>query len=101
MTPTSGDAPYLYEAQFNNAHLLNGTDFELLFRERTVVGSCPSFGNVGAERPQAASDLLQNGEYTDPSGTVPVGSCRASSLVIIHVPSGDVVEFEGVHIDNV
>lgn len=101
VTPTSGAVPFLYQAQFGNKSNIDGINYALSYRVNTSVGSCPPVENAGTNQAQVASDLLEFGEHTQTMGNIPAGSCRTGSLIITHVPTGDVVDIKGVFIDNV
>lgn len=101
VTPTSGTVPFLYEAQFSNKFLINGSDYALTYKVQTSVGSCPAPADTGTTQTQVANDLLQYGQHTQTAGNIPAGSCRTGSLIITHVDSGDVVDIAGINIDNV
>lgn len=99
MTPTSGDAPYVYTATFENQSNFDGIHYALEVRSSTSVGSCPAQGS-GTTLQEFADSLLSDGSYTQVDNSVPSGSCRTTSLRIVELKSGSYVNAGSVNIDN-
>ena len=100
VTPTSGDAPYVFTAEFDNIESFIPQRYLLLFRSNTSVGSCSS-SISGNFNPTAAADLLNEGVYTLESPSVPVGSCNRYRITVYDVVNNSSLENVDVTIDNV
>lgn len=99
VTPTSGASPYEYSASFVNGKNIDDTHYVLEFRNSTAVGSCPVSGS-GADQPGVAESILATGSFVQLGNSVPSGSCRTSSLVIIDLSTGSVIDESAINIDN-
>lgn len=101
VTPTSGPAPYLFEADVLNQSPIAWDFFSAHFYTVTGAGSCPAPSSSGTDNQIAAQGLVNNGVYAPSGGTIPSGSCGVFNLVIRDIASGDVVDSSFVAIDNV
>ena len=100
VTPTSGTAPYLYEAEIANRI---GFDLGLYiteYRFLEAVGSCPANAVVGPNSTGNAFALLNTGSFTSQS-PVPAGSCRSSVFLVRRISDGTIVSQMSVDINNV
>lgn len=100
VTPTSGAAPYTYEASFLYPHLITSGAYELRFQSLTATGSCPSDFSGVANNPGRAASLLMSGEYVLTT-SIPAGVCSSARLSIQETSSGVVVSEMFVSINNV
>lgn len=80
VTPTSGEAPYTFTAEFNNQKLIDGVRYILQFRYSEGVGLCPSLG-ISNNIFVGIAPLLETGSYVT-NAVIPIGSCRAYTLSI-------------------
>ena len=101
VTPSSGSAPYLYEAEFSNRFGLDAGFYSAHIYADVAVGSCPAPRTAGTDQQSFAQALVSTGEYLQTVNSVPAGSCRVYNLVIRDKTSGDIVASSPVTIDNV
>lgn len=99
VTPTSGSAPYLYTASFENAQNIDFVNYGLEFRSGTSSDACPTGVQSGSSAMSAAVQLVTTGEFSTPN-SVPSGSCRTVSLILRDLTSGDIITSMNVQIDN-
>lgn len=99
VTPTSGYGPYVFTASFANSELIDNVLYSLSFVSSVAVGSCPEHG-TSTPSPQAANALLENGVYENPA-TTSSGSCRAFTLTIRNISSGNVVSTRTLQVSNI
>ena len=101
VTPTSGSAPYLFEAEILNSVGIDWGLYTAHLYADVATGSCPAPRTQGTDQQAAAMSLVNTGEYLLPSNSVPSGDCRVYNFVIREVASGDIVASSDVSIDNV
>ena len=99
VTPTSGDAPYVFTANLAFDGRIDFVNFSLEFRVTTQTGSCFVGVSEGTNLVNAAQAILDSGTYTLNS-SFDVGSCATVSLIIRDLLSGDVFDYANVFIDN-
>lgn len=100
VTPTSGAAPYLFEADFLNKDTFNTGLYVLEFRTSTSASQCPTSALEGNLNATAAIRILNDGVYTSSGMDVPSGVCRAYGLYVRLVSDNSVVSSSVVNIDN-
>ena len=99
VSPTSGSAPYVLEADFENRLGFDTGTYGLFVYATTTAGSCPPLVTTGTNIDAAATALLDVGSYSTTT-TVPAGSCRTFSLVIKNLATSDVVGSSIVSVSN-
>lgn len=97
VTPTSGSAPYLLEANVSNSVGINNVDYSAELLSSVLTGSCPTSGATPI--PGAGIVLATSGQYTANTNTT-VGSCRVFQLVIRNVATNAVVASQTVNVNN-
>lgn len=99
VTPTSGDAPYVYNVSFENAGNF-GSEYSFEYANVMNVGECATDYTLGTNLPATAATLLATG--TSSSGTsVPSGSCRSAFARIRRLSDNVVISGSIANIDNV
>lgn len=101
VTPTSGQPPFVFTADFSARYGLDAGYYFLQFYINTEVGFCPNGDPLGTTHPANALALLETGIYTQSAGPIPSGSCRTSTLVIREVGTNNIVSQAIANIDNV
>lgn len=99
VTPTSGDGPYTFTAEFLNK---NAFDFGYLLRfseSEPAVGACPPPASATLVIPSTAANLLENGVATR-SANVPAGECRTYKIEVRDA-SGAVLDMQFVSVSNI
>ncbi len=100
VTPTSGNAPYVFTANISNkANLMPGY-YSLEFRGVGAVGSCPSDGIPGNNIPLAVEQIMATNSYTQVSPNVMPGACRVSTLIIRDLKTNSIVSQSTVQVSN-
>lgn len=99
VTPTSGAAPYTFEATFFNKMRINTGRYTLFLRSTDMVGSCPPMGN-STNLAAGASQLLANGILIS-NANVSNGSCRTFTLSITDNVDSSVISSATISISNV
>ena len=90
ITPTSGDAPYLLSASFENS-VSFGHGYELIVRRSGTMGSCNTVVTTGPLEPVIADALLSAGQYSIPD-TVAAGRCDVYKIYIRNTSTGDIID---------
>lgn len=101
VTPTSGAAPYVFEAEFSNRIGLDQGFYSLHFYATSGVGTCPAPTTSGTDQQNVVQALLNVGTYTQSGNSVPAGSCRVHNLVIREIATNNIVSSSSLSIDNV
>lgn len=101
VTPTSGSAPYLFEAEILNSVAIDLGVYSAHFYGSTDIGSCPSPTTSGTDQQNIAQALVNVGSYQQVGNSVPAGSCRVHNLVIREIATGNIVASSSLSIDNV
>lgn len=101
VTPTSGSAPYLFEAEILNSVGIDWGLYNAHLYADVATGSCPAPRVAGTDQQAAAMSLVNTGEYLLPGNSVPSGDCRVYNLVIRDTMTGDIIDSSDVSIDNV
>lgn len=100
VTPTSGEAPYLYEAEVINRDGIDLGLYTVEYRFVTSVGSCPASALSGTNSPGNALALLNVGSFVSQS-SVAAGSCRGSVFLVRRLSDNAIISQMSVNIDNV
>ena len=99
VTPTSGSAPYLFEAEFDGVGSFgHGYRAELRFSAPTA-GSCPPAANATNPVTGAGAELVNTGSYLRTTGSVPAGNCNVYRLVVLD-DTNTIISSSMVNIDN-
>lgn len=99
VTPTSGDAPYVYTADFSSKDLIDGVSFDLEARTTVLENECFVGVSDGVNSPTIVNNLLDTGSHTSMT-SVGAGYCRTVSLIIRSLVTGQVVDYMNITIDN-
>lgn len=101
VTPTSGDAPYILNADISNKLGFELGLYSLELRNATNAGSCPAPIYSGGMLTPQAVELLTLGTTTITTPSVPTGSCRIYTLLVRNIVTGSRVSEKTVSINNV
>lgn len=99
VTPTSGEAPYLFTAIIDNASLIDGVLYTATVMYSTSPNSCPLEGNSTPWNAGQINDLI-NGNGTTVNTSVNPGICRTWTLNVFRVSDSTVVASSSVSVDN-
>lgn len=99
VAPTSGEAPYTFEASFEAGANLNTDRYTLLLNSSEASGSCPALGS-STPLVAGASQLLASGVYIS-NASVLTGFCRAYTLSVRDNVLGTSISSETLTISNV
>lgn len=100
VSPSTGVAPYVLTAVFNNKELLDGVNYRLESAIVDNVGSCVTNINAGVNDQARANTILATNGLTAMQ-TVNTGSCRAFILRIRDIPNNTIIQGLIAHVDNV
>ena len=101
VTPTSGEPPYTFTADINSKMNIDNVHYALEFRTSTSTTSCPVGVQSGSNQLPPVNALLNTGTFIQNGGAVPVGSCKAHSLIIVDLSDNSVIDYMNVDIDNI
>lgn len=99
VTPTSGDAPYVYTADFTGKDVIDGVSFSLEARTTVLVNECFLGMSDGVNSQTIVDNILNTGSHTSMT-SVGAGFCRTVSLIIRNMNTGMVVDYKNITIDN-
>lgn len=99
VTPSSGAQPYLFEATFNERHLIDSSRYILRFRFSSGVGTCPAKG-VGTGVDGAVDSFLATDSFLYTT-TISEGNCRIFTLSVIDTLTESEVSFKSATINNI
>lgn len=97
--PTSGVAPYVFEATFKDASRIDGEMYYLKLNAFIQQGSCVLDMVTDSLPPEGATSLLETGTWSFPFN-IDIGYCFTVSLVIRNIRTNMVVDFKNVYVDN-
>ena len=97
VTPTSGERPFLLEAEVSNSDGINNVNYSAELLSSVLVGACSSTGDTVI--PGAGFQLATTGQFLSNSNTQN-GSCRTYQLVIRNIATNAVVASQTVNVDN-
>ena len=99
VTPTSGDGPYTFTAEFLNKDAFN-FGYQLRFSEsEPAVGACPPPASASLVIPSIATGLLANGTANRAS-VIPDGECRTFKIEVRGL-SNEVLDMQYVSVSNI
>lgn len=99
VTPTSGEAPYTFTANVENATLIDGVLYSASVMYSTSSESCPLVGNSTAWSSEQVNNLIF-GDSRILNQNVNPNTCRTFTLEILRVSDSTVVASSNVSISN-
>lgn len=98
VTPTSGVAPYLLSATFDNS-VAFGHGYELIVRKSGSMGTCNTDITTGPLDPTIAAALLSTGQYQI-TNTVAGGRCDVYKVYVRDIANNVIITPMTAQINN-